>query len=55
MRRNPAAMPSTMHMTVFDLINGVRSAEQIRNELRLSPGIIRDILKTLRQASWIDY
>jgi hypothetical protein len=55
MRRNPAAMPSALHMTVFDLVNGVRSAEQIRNELRLSPGIIRDVLKALRQATWIDY
>jgi Domain of unknown function (DUF4388) len=55
MRRNPAAMPSTLHITVFDLVNGNRSAEQIRNELRLTPGVIRDVLKTLRQAGWVDY
>jgi Domain of unknown function (DUF4388) len=54
-KRNASAMPSTLHMTVFDLVNGSRSAEQIRNELRLTPGIIREVLKTLRQAGWVDY
>jgi hypothetical protein len=55
MKRNQAAMPSTLHLAAFDLINGVRNAEQIRVELKLTPGMIRDILQTLRQASWIDY
>jgi len=55
MKRNAAAMPSAMHVAAFDLINGVRNAEQIRVELRITPSIIRDILQTLRQASWIDY
>lgn len=55
MKRNVAAMPSALHIAAFDLINGVRNAEQIRVELRITPSIIRDILQTLRQASWIDY
>jgi hypothetical protein len=46
---------TTVHKTVFDLINGERSAENIRNELRLSPGTMRDILQGLRSASWIEY
>jgi hypothetical protein len=45
----------TLHKTVFDLINGERSAENIRTELRLSPGTMRDILQSLRSASWIEY
>jgi hypothetical protein len=44
-----------IHKTVFDLVNGERSAENIRNELRLSPGTMRDILQALRGALWIEY
>jgi Domain of unknown function (DUF4388) len=46
---------TTIHKTVFDLVNGERSAENIRNELRLSPGTMRDILQSLRSALWIEY
>ncbi len=46
---------TTLHKTVLDLINNERSAENIRNELRLSPGTMRDILQGLRSASWIEY
>ncbi len=46
---------TTLHKTVFDLVNGERSAENIRNELRLSPGTMRDILQSLRSALWIEY
>jgi hypothetical protein len=44
-----------MYKTVHDLIDGVRSAEQIRLELRLSRGAIREILKSLRGSGMIDY
>ena len=46
---------TTVHKTVFDLVNGERSAENIRTELRLSPGTMRDILQSLRSAVWIEY
>jgi hypothetical protein len=44
-----------IYKTVHDLIDGKRSAEQIRLELRLSRGTIREILKSLRGAGAIDY
>jgi hypothetical protein len=50
-----SAQITTLHKTVFDLVNGERSAENIRNELRLSPGTMRDILQGLRSAVWIEY
>ncbi len=43
------------HKTVYDLINGQRSAEQLRQELRISRGAIRELLKSLRSAGLIDY
>jgi hypothetical protein len=55
MKRNQSVMPSTLHLAAFDLVNGSRNAEQIRVELKITPSMIRDILQTLRQASWIDY
>ncbi len=50
-----AAQLTTLHKTAYDLVNGERSAENIRNELRLSPGTMRDILQGLRSALWIEY
>jgi hypothetical protein len=44
-----------IYRTVHDLIDGKRSAEQIRVELRISRGTIREVLKTLRGAGLIDY
>jgi Domain of unknown function (DUF4388) len=44
-----------IYKTVHDLVDGKRSAEQIRLELRLSRGSIREILKSLRGAGAIDY
>jgi hypothetical protein len=46
---------TNIHKTVFDLVNGERSAENIRNQLRLSPGTMRDILQSLWSVSWIEY
>ena len=43
------------HEIVYALIDGERSAEQIRRDLRLSPGVIRDALQSLRAQARIDY
>ncbi len=44
-----------VHKTVHDLLDGRRSAEQIRLELRLSRGTIREVLKSLRGSGLVDY
>jgi hypothetical protein len=44
-----------IYKTVFDLIDGKRSAENIRLELRISRGTIREVLKSLRGTGAIDY
>jgi hypothetical protein len=44
-----------MHETVFALIDGTRSAEQIRVELRISPGTVREALQSLRASARVDY
>ncbi len=44
-----------IYKTVFDLIDGQRNAEQIRLELRVSRGTIREVLKNLRGSGSIDY
>jgi hypothetical protein len=44
-----------IYRTVHDLIDGKRSAEQIRLELRISRGTIREVLKSLRGTGAIDY
>ncbi len=48
-------LPNGVPRTVYDLVDGRRSAEQIRTELHLSPGAIREVLKTLRGTGWVDY
>lgn len=53
--RGSAVAMQGMYKTVLDLIDGQRNAEQIRLELRLSRGAIREILKTLRGSGAIDY
>jgi hypothetical protein len=47
--------PSGLAKTVLALVDGQRSAEQMRNELRLSRSAIRETLGALRNAGWIDY
>ncbi len=47
--------PTGIFKTVFDLIDGQRNAEQIRLELRISRGTIREVLKNLRGSGSIDY
>jgi hypothetical protein len=44
-----------LHETVFALIDGTRSAEQIRVELRISPGTLREALQSLRASARVDY
>jgi hypothetical protein len=44
-----------IYRTVHDLIDGKRSAENIRLELRISRGTIREVLKSLRGTGAIDY
>jgi Domain of unknown function (DUF4388) len=44
-----------LHETVFALVDGLRSAEQIRVELRLSPGALREALQSLRASGRVDY
>lgn len=44
-----------VYRTVHDMIDGKRSAEQIRLELRVSRGTIREVLKSLRGTGAIDY
>ncbi len=46
---------TNLQETVFTLANGVRSAEQIRNELNLGPGKLRQILTALKNAGRIEY
>jgi hypothetical protein len=48
-------MSATLYKTVFDLVNGERNAENIRNELRLSSGTMPDILQSLRSVLWIEH
>ena len=43
------------HEIVYALVDGVRSAEAIRADLRLSPGVVRDALQSLRAQARIDY
>jgi Domain of unknown function (DUF4388) len=44
-----------LHETVFALVDGTRSAEQIRVELRISPGAVREALQSLRASARVDY
>jgi Domain of unknown function (DUF4388) len=44
-----------LHETVFALVDGLRSAEQIRVDLRISPGAVREALQSLRASGRIDY
>ena len=44
-----------LHETVFALVDGDRSAERIRQDLRLSPGVVREALQALRAMGRIDY
>jgi Domain of unknown function (DUF4388) len=44
-----------LHETVFALVDGSRSAEQIRVELRISPGAVREALQSLRASARVDY
>ena len=54
-RGSSATAPVGIFKTIFDLIDGRRSAEQIRLVLRLSRGTIREVLKNLRGSGSIDY
>ena len=44
-----------LHETVFAMVDGSRSGEQIRLELRISPGKLREALQNLRAVGRVDY
>jgi hypothetical protein len=44
-----------LHETVFALVDGTRSGEQIRLELRIAPGKLREALQNLRAVGRVDY
>ena len=44
-----------LHETVFALVDGTRTGEQIRLELRITPGKLREALQNLRAVGRVDY
>ena len=44
-----------LHETVFALVDGTRTGEQIRLELRIAPGKLREALQNLRAVGRVDY
>jgi Domain of unknown function (DUF4388) len=44
-----------LHETVFALVDGTRTGEDIRLELRISPGKLREALQNLRAVGRVDY
>jgi Domain of unknown function (DUF4388) len=45
----------SLHETVFALVDGTRTGEEIRLELRISPGKLREALQNLRAVGRVDY
>jgi hypothetical protein len=44
-----------LHETVFALVDGTRTGEEIRLELRIAPGKLREALQNLRAVGRVDY
>ena len=44
-----------LHETVFALVDGSRTGEEIRLELRIAPGKLREALQNLRAVGRVDY